>query len=332
MTAKPFNADYNPTTITQTETIQWTFRAKLKDKTLITILDIVSPNPRLTSTAHGNPNGIILMYDPKEQSSVQYVIDVINTTPANIPIAVVTNYQDLIPTDMHPNLFPIKHKFYHINGSMKTNLGLAEIASWLEYPRMQQKYNIYKDLMNNSAREISRLNELFTPGEKHLLPMDNIKNDNFLDEPDADGFWSDDGDTPKRKKHKRKDKERKSESIESQTSSEKRGNPNVIRKKRQTAAVIVPKQVSKDPSIDFTDQDAFMDRIAEAAQNVPALQGAQPLVEDEEMTVFARPAPQQRHKKHHSKHRTKQAPAPAPIAPMRPSGPPAAAPPGYDTL
>lgn len=129
MMAQPFKVEYEPTTITQTQQISWTSKNKQGEKIIITLLDVVSPNALITSTAQGNPNGIIVMYDPRDNNSLQYAIDVIEQTPKNIPLAVLSNFQNIIPTDMHPKLAYLSHRFYHISSSMKTNLGLLEVAN-----------------------------------------------------------------------------------------------------------------------------------------------------------------------------------------------------------
>ena len=273
MTAKPFETEYQPTTITQTHQIPWSSKTNPEEKITITLLDVVSPNALLTSTAQGNPNGIIVMYDPRDQQSLQYAIDVIEQTPDNIPLCVLTNFQDIIPTDMHPKLDYLSHKFYHVSGSMKTNLGLVEIAQWLEYPRAQMRANVYQQLLTQSTREIQRLYELFSPGGpgEHYPLSNTFNGDIILNEPDAEGFWSSDDEVEspqekRRKKHKRGDKKKKETTQSSH-------NPAVIRKKRPSIDVTVPKSQRRESLPPENEDDDLMNGIVEAARTAKGVKG-----------------------------------------------------------
>jgi hypothetical protein len=65
-------------------------------------VDVVSMNARLGISGEGAPQGIIVMYDPRSQESVNYARQVIEATPSTIPIALLTNFQDIITADTHP--------------------------------------------------------------------------------------------------------------------------------------------------------------------------------------------------------------------------------------
>ena len=274
MTAKPFNQEYEPTTITQTNQISWNSKNKQGEKIKITLLDVVSPNALITSTAQGNPNGIIVMYDPRDNNSLQYAIDVIEQTPKTIPIAVLSNFQDIIPTDMHPKLEYLSHRFFHVCSSMKTNLGLEEIAKWLEYPRANMRVTIYQQLINQSDRGISRLLELFTPGgPKPIIPQTFV-GDDLLNEPDAAGFWSDEDETPQQteKRHKKHHKKQQSQ-----------GNPAVLKKRRPAVEFSSSRTQQQATSYESfnNDDDDLMNGIVEAAQAAKAVVGKDEIDFDE---------------------------------------------------
>ena len=276
MTAKPFEIEYQPTAITQTHQIPWASSVNPEEKLIITLLDVVSPNAVLTTTAHGNPSGIIVMYDPRDQQSLQYAIDVIQQTPPSVPLCVLTNFQDIIPTDMHPKLDHLANRFFHVSGSMKTNLGLVEIAKWLEFPRAQMRVNVYQQLLTQSTREIQRLLELFSPGTPgdHSSLSKTFNGDIILNEPDDEGFWSSDDEVEapqektRRKKHKRGDK-KKSDS----NAAEQGHNPAVIKKKRPGYDVIVPKSQRRDSLPPENDDDDLMNGIVEAARTAKGIRG-----------------------------------------------------------
>ncbi|OHT17006.1 hypothetical protein TRFO_12693 [Tritrichomonas foetus] len=186
MSGRPVSENYEASTITQTTTIRWKPESKPSTTVSITLLDVVSMNPRLTTTAHGTPHGIIVIYDPRDSESVTYAAHVIENTPTNIPVALLTNFQDLITADLHPTLRPFTNRCHSIASSMVTNLGLAELSHWLELPLALNIYNSYSKLFKHTTKEISRLKSMFAPGNANRVINLNAPKD------EDDGFWSDD--------------------------------------------------------------------------------------------------------------------------------------------
>lgn len=190
MSGRPFTEEYEASTITQTTTIKWRPDSNSDSFVSITLLDVVSMNPRLTTTAHGAPQGIIVIYDPRDSSSVNYAVQLIENTPSNIPIALLTNFQDLITADLHPSLRKFTDRCYAISSSMCTNLGLAELSHWLQLPLSFNIFNAYKKLLTHTNKEITRLKSMFAPGNVNRVINLNVAKD------DDDGFWSDDEKNP----------------------------------------------------------------------------------------------------------------------------------------
>ncbi|KAK8852768.1 Rab-like protein 6 [Tritrichomonas musculus] len=190
MSGRPFTEQYEPSTITQTTTIKWRPDNNSGSAVSITLLDVVSMNPRLTTTAHGTPQGIIVIYDPRESNSVNYAVQLIENTPSNIPIALLTNFQDVITADLHPLLRPFTDRCYAISSSMCTNLGLSELSHWLQLPLSLNVYQAYKKLLDHTNREVTRLKSMFAPGN-----VNRVINLNVIKDED-DGFWSDDDKNP----------------------------------------------------------------------------------------------------------------------------------------
>ena len=189
MSGRPVSENYEASTITQKTTIKWKPANNQETIVTITLLDVVSMNPRLTTTAHGAPQGIIILYDPRDSESVTYAAQVIENTPSNIPIALLTNFQDVITADLHPMLRAYSNRCFPISSSMITNLGLAELSHWLELPLTLNVYNAYNKLLNYSKKEIARLQSMFQPGLAHRVI-------NLGPARDDDGFWSDDEKSP----------------------------------------------------------------------------------------------------------------------------------------
>ena len=190
MSGRAFTEEYEASTITQTTTIKWRPSNDSDSFVSITLLDVVSMNPRLTTTAHGAPQGIIVMYDPRDVNSVNYAVQLIENTPSNIPIALLTNFQDLITADLHPSLRKFTDRCYPIPSSMCTNLGLAELSHWLQLPLSLNIFHAYKKLLAHTNKEITRLKSMFAPGNVNRVINLNIAKD------DDDGFWSDDEKNP----------------------------------------------------------------------------------------------------------------------------------------
>jgi len=268
MTANEFSQDYNPTAVSQTKVISWSPVDNSSEKISITLTDVVNPSPRVISS--GLPNGMLVLYDPRDINSVNYAFELINHTPETVPVALLTNFQDLITTDVHPKLRIHINRVFQVHSSMKTNLGLAEIAKWIELVRKTQKLNVYKSLYDQSVREINRLNEVFTynpSGISQSLSTPESHDDN--------GFWSEDEEPVQKKKQHQKKKP--------------------IKPKEPTELYIVPKIVQEKPKTN-EDDDTFMNDLVEAAFVAKTPAGKDEFDSDDEKTVKK---PKSRGKKHH---------------------------------
>ena len=186
MCGKPFVETYTATSITQARTMRWVPRTKAGMVVTITLLDVVSMNPRVTATSQGMPHGVIVIYNPAEKDSIDYALKMIRETARNIPIALLTNFQDVVTTDLHPKFRSLTKRCFPIGTSMKTNLGLAELAKWLELPFALNIYNTYHNLYTMATKEVKRLNSMFDP-ENPKVRVGVVQ-----DMDDEDGFWSDD--------------------------------------------------------------------------------------------------------------------------------------------
>ena len=186
MCGKPFPETYTPTTITQARVINFAPKTKPGTVVAITLLDVVSMNARITATSHGLPHGVIVIYNPAVKETVDYAMSVIQETPRTIPIALLTNFQDVATADLHPRFRNFTQRCYAIGSSMKTNLGLVELAKWLELPFALSIYNNYKSMHTLAVKEIKRLNSMFDPANPRVRVGVDPDGDN------DDGFWSDD--------------------------------------------------------------------------------------------------------------------------------------------
>ena len=203
MSGKQQTSTYVATTLTQTSTMNWTPPSSPESRVNITLMDVVSMSANVSNTTHGVPNGIIVMYDPRDSESVSYAAKVIEETKPTIPIAILTNFQDVITASIHPILNNYKRRCYGIETSMVTNLGLEELNKWLELPWRLGIRNSYQNLINYVTKEILRLNSIFLPGVnrrlKTVTKKDKKNNENGIVEDglisnENEGFWSDEDD------------------------------------------------------------------------------------------------------------------------------------------
>lgn len=194
-------SSYVPTALTGTSTMRWAPPSSPESKVTITLMDVVSMNPNVSNTTHGAPSGIIVMYDPRDQETVSYAASVIEETKPTVPIAILTNFQDVITASMHPLLTGYKRRCFGIETSMVTNLGLGELNRWLELPWRLGIRNAYQNLISYVTKEILCLNHIFLPGVNKRLKSVDKKEKNSrsgksvgdgLVSNENDGFWSDD--------------------------------------------------------------------------------------------------------------------------------------------
>jgi hypothetical protein len=191
MTGQAITETYVPTAITQQSTSIWRPKGR---RVSLTLLDVVSVSPRLSTSSHGVPHGVILMYDPRTPESVSYAADVIAHTSTTIPIAILTNFQDLITADLHPSLGDFSNRCVSIVSSMTTNLGLVELSRWLELPLSLNVFCFYRSALKDATSEIARLRNLFATGRKQVSQTRSVAvaPRPLLIDSNDDGFWSDD--------------------------------------------------------------------------------------------------------------------------------------------
>jgi hypothetical protein len=192
MTGRAPGEVYIPTTVTHSGTTKWVPKSRPSSIVTIKIIDVVSTNATLTTSGEGAPQGIVAMYDPRNPESVDYARQLIENISSTIPIALLTNFQDIITSDMHPVFRKFSHRVVHIPTSMVTNLGLAELSHWLELPLALNIYNAYNQLLSVVNREIGNLKIMFSPGSSASV---NMRYGNTVSNEDEDGFWSDDDQT-----------------------------------------------------------------------------------------------------------------------------------------
>lgn len=334
MCGKAVPETYTPTSITQTRTTHWTPRGKVGSTVTLTLLDVVSSNARVTATAHGMPHGVIVLYDPRDQESVNYAHQVIEETPRSIPIALLTNFQDVITADLHPLFRNYSERCYCISSSMVTNLGLAELAHWLELPLALNVYNAYHTLHTSCDREITRLKAMFTPGTHQVRVGMN---------PDAEddlGFWSDDDTNldSQVRKTLRRDKKRKKKELPDLDNIQLYAPPPTAARTEKgededvdelMKAIIQTASTSKKvvglDEIDFDNdqaaQAAARARVTPLPQSqvrIPTLSAAPP-----PQAPAPRESKEKRHKHHHRKSSSRRRDEPLQIqaAPLRPPAP-----------
>lgn len=188
MKAIPFQSTYKPTRFLQSSDIIWNPISRPNEAIRIFVWDVVDkalqvdPSIKMTKQYPDASNtdtlsradGIIVMYDNRNEDSAQYAASVIQEAPPETPLIVLANFCDEIEHNhVHPVLTPLENKFYHISTSMKNNIGLAELATWLDYPMNASLQKLYALHLKDSRNKLSQLMEEF-----HQSGFDNESVDN----------------------------------------------------------------------------------------------------------------------------------------------------------
>ena len=164
-------------------------------------------------------DGIIVIYDPRNEETIKYAQSIIEQAKPDTPLIILANFTDLLENKnyVHPLMESYSEKYYHLNTSMTQNLGLTEIATWLDLPMYISLRKIYEINLEEEGKRLNVLLQQFQQDdflengniEKKLIEEDltnkkEIKNQTFNDNTSSlptigtekidDGFWSDDED------------------------------------------------------------------------------------------------------------------------------------------
>ena len=172
MQAKKLYPDYSQTPIMTATEVIWKPYSKENDMISITIWDVVDkavrhldvdPNQSLpdasTVDTFSRADGVIIMYDPKNVSSIKYAEKVLKEAPPDIPIVVCSNFSDKNITNigMPDEIRNFETRILHVHTSMTSNQGLGTVAKWLDLPLLNHKRKQYEEMMKAARNDYINL-------------------------------------------------------------------------------------------------------------------------------------------------------------------------------
>jgi len=222
----PFKSEYKPTPIMQSTELLWTPISSPNDKIKIIVWDVVdhaiqNPNSKsdlpdaTTVDTFSRADGLIVLFDPKNQDSIIYAKSVLDSAPERIPRLVVSNFSDSVDENYSIRDTFDSHlsKAFFLNASMKTNAGLTTIAQWLDLPLHISLKSIYSTLIDQISSDLNSTklslgmvqtkNDMENdPHAGNDIERDNIVNDKeksiplnvSLDGDNQTNFWGSDSD------------------------------------------------------------------------------------------------------------------------------------------
>lgn len=192
MKNKPFITNYTPTPTMQSSDFVWKPLLKDNENIKITVWDIVpeairdsetDPNITLPDATnvdtYGHADGVMVIYNPRIEESVDYAISIIQAAPQELPIALLANFLDQRQNhaEYHHKLKPYQDRICHIQTSMQSNQGLVAVAKWLELPFLYSRKTIYETSFKAKELEMDLLSNhiqnLITVHDSKRIPINN---------------------------------------------------------------------------------------------------------------------------------------------------------------
>ena len=160
---------YEPTSTMQATEFFWSPLRHPDETIKITVWDVVdsaipgktsSPNVLLpdaqTVDTFSTTDGIIIMYDPDSDETVDYAVDMIKRAPPKLPILCMANFLDrrkmvkMVPE----KLAMFSDRILHVQASIFSNRGLPIVAEWLDIPLLFNQQKRYLTLIGIAEKEI----------------------------------------------------------------------------------------------------------------------------------------------------------------------------------
>ncbi|OHS98822.1 hypothetical protein TRFO_01892 [Tritrichomonas foetus] len=150
-----------------------------------------------TVDTYSRADGIIVVYDPRDDESIKYAQSILDQSPPETPLLLVMNFADTLDAShlIPPQMIEYANRFFHLTASMKTNKGLAELANWLDLPLNVSLSKLYEIHLKESEENLKTLMEEFNQAgfNEEAAPQKPSLNDN---ENNKD-FWENETDNNK---------------------------------------------------------------------------------------------------------------------------------------
>ena len=191
MKGQNFNPNYTPTPGLEVYQFPWKLNSSHCNNVMISIWDVVEHSIPQQSTTETNPtnsaplpdaqtidtlkraNGLVIMIDPRSPSSISLAEQLICEAPEECQIVVFSNFygeenvKGIIPTKLRSHI----GRFSFIPGNLRTNLGLKQLAKWLQLPLLAAKRKMFADLFRAADNDLHSLEDEFYDDAKGYLSV-----------------------------------------------------------------------------------------------------------------------------------------------------------------
>ncbi|KAK8835935.1 Rab-like protein 6 [Tritrichomonas musculus] len=191
MKGQNFNPNYTPTPGLEVYQFPWKLNSSHCNNVMISIWDVVEHSIPQQSTTETNPtnsaplpdaqtidtlkraNGLVIMIDPRSPSSISLAEQLICEAPEECQIVVFSNFygeenvKGIIPMKLRSHI----GRFSFIPGNLRTNLGLKQLAKWLQLPLLAAKRKMFADLFRAADNDLHSLEDEFYDDAKGYLSV-----------------------------------------------------------------------------------------------------------------------------------------------------------------
>lgn len=191
MKGQNFNPNYTPTPGLEVYQFPWKLNSSHCNNVMISIWDVVEHSIPQQSATETNPansaplpdaqtidtlkraNGLVIMIDPRSPSSISLAEQLICEAPEECQIVVFSNFygeenvKGIIPMKLRSHI----GRFSFIPGNLRTNLGLKQLAKWLQLPLLAAKRKMFADLFRAADNDLHSLEDEFYDDAKGYLSV-----------------------------------------------------------------------------------------------------------------------------------------------------------------
>lgn len=124
--------------------------------------DILLPDAQTVDTLTTS-DGIIILYDPNNEETIDYAISIIQKSPENLPLICLANFFDRRKTNKNylEKFEVFNERIIHVQTSILTNKGLQKIAEWLDIPLLYHREKYYMKCVEIADEQIKDFDIFF---------------------------------------------------------------------------------------------------------------------------------------------------------------------------
>lgn len=124
--------------------------------------NIILPDAQTVDT-FTTTDGIIMLYDPNNEETIDYAISIIQKSPENLPLICLANFFDRRKTNKNylEKFEVFNERIIHVQTSILTNKGLQKIAEWLDIPLLYHREKYYMKCVEIADEQIKDFDIFF---------------------------------------------------------------------------------------------------------------------------------------------------------------------------